>query len=597
MKTFLSKYKLDIVCYCIVLFFLAILYFLFWGKLGNPVIDCGREAYIPSAILKGKVLYKNILNVYGPLGYQLNSILYMIFGENLNVLYIAGVVNSIIILSCVYYILRYYLPAFLSASACLLIITICYVSPGICANYIFPYSYSTYYSLTFFLLSFIFLVKYLKSNNELFIPFSFFALGTSIIIKIEYILFLPVLIIFAPFYKKKIINLISLLSFFLAPIVSMSVLFFQGLSLEDLIKNFHFINNYAKAPSMIYFFRFLCIYPNYKIFWHNAILNLETCLIIISLSLIFYFILQLINKFSLKPIFFVFFLYFVLQSLCKDVFPNLPDLARFNALNPYDTRYLIGLSGISCLLILIIQSIFYFKYKNNDIKDKIFLVLVLSFVLTNRSLLFMNTDNYGNYTFPLAMTINLIFWAKYIPLYFKNINLTNWQISSAIVIFYASIFFGFTYYSFATNQLNPQSKVVPVKTDKGWIYATESQGYCLINTLNYINNYFPKNTKFVMYPEGPMLNFLTDRNSDDHFHTLIPPTIEAYGEDFIIKKFSLNPPDYIIINNLDTFWYGKRFFGKDYAKKIMRFVNREYIPVRTFNNGFSIKIYKKKSHE
>lgn len=60
-----------------------IMYFIFYGKQDVYLVDVSREAYIPWQMLKGKVLYKDIFNVYGPLGYQINAIAYALLGVKL----------------------------------------------------------------------------------------------------------------------------------------------------------------------------------------------------------------------------------------------------------------------------------------------------------------------------------------------------------------------------------------------------------------------------------------------------------------------------------------------------------------------------------
>ena len=37
--------------------------------------DIGREVYIPSEIANGKILYKEIINIYAPLSYYINALL------------------------------------------------------------------------------------------------------------------------------------------------------------------------------------------------------------------------------------------------------------------------------------------------------------------------------------------------------------------------------------------------------------------------------------------------------------------------------------------------------------------------------------------
>lgn len=80
--------------------FFLILCVLTWGKLGETFVDCGREAYSPLAVLKGEVFIKDIFVSFNPcpLSFQINAILYKLFGVNLSVLYMAGIVSSYLIL-------------------------------------------------------------------------------------------------------------------------------------------------------------------------------------------------------------------------------------------------------------------------------------------------------------------------------------------------------------------------------------------------------------------------------------------------------------------------------------------------------------------
>ena len=81
-----------------------VLFVLYFGKQGAYMVDVGREAYIPWQMLQGKLLYKDIYNVYGPLGYQINTVAYALFGVHLNTLYFMGFLNSLIILFSTFYI-------------------------------------------------------------------------------------------------------------------------------------------------------------------------------------------------------------------------------------------------------------------------------------------------------------------------------------------------------------------------------------------------------------------------------------------------------------------------------------------------------------
>ena len=121
--------------------------FLTWAKLGNPFIDCGREAYLPHAILHGNVLIKDVFNLYNPLSIQINAILYHLFGEKLTVLYLAGIANSYLILLVAYLITKSLFKPLQAFSITMVIMAMGVFQLDI-FNYIFPYTYAMTYALT-----------------------------------------------------------------------------------------------------------------------------------------------------------------------------------------------------------------------------------------------------------------------------------------------------------------------------------------------------------------------------------------------------------------------------------------------------------------
>lgn len=66
-----------------------------WAHWGDFQLDCGREVYVPVAILQGKLLYRDIWYMYGPLAPYLQAGLFRIFGIHMNVLYGLGLTLAI----------------------------------------------------------------------------------------------------------------------------------------------------------------------------------------------------------------------------------------------------------------------------------------------------------------------------------------------------------------------------------------------------------------------------------------------------------------------------------------------------------------------
>jgi Dolichyl-phosphate-mannose-protein mannosyltransferase len=66
-----------------------------WATWGNLSIDSGREMYVPTVLLQGKMLYRDVWYLYGPAGPYLNSYLFRLFGVNMSVLYWAGSLSAL----------------------------------------------------------------------------------------------------------------------------------------------------------------------------------------------------------------------------------------------------------------------------------------------------------------------------------------------------------------------------------------------------------------------------------------------------------------------------------------------------------------------
>src|SRR5216684_5395565 len=66
-----------------------------WASWGDIQVDCGRELYVPTEILRGKLLYRDIYYSYGPLGPYMGALLIRIFGPHLVVFYLFGIAVAI----------------------------------------------------------------------------------------------------------------------------------------------------------------------------------------------------------------------------------------------------------------------------------------------------------------------------------------------------------------------------------------------------------------------------------------------------------------------------------------------------------------------
>ncbi|MBE7704590.1 MAG: glycosyltransferase family 39 protein [Cyanobacteria bacterium SIG29] len=324
MSNFLKK-DIGIILLLTVLFF-AILPF-FYMHQGLFSIDTGREFYIPQQMLKGEILYKDIFNIYGAFSYQLNAILFKIFGVEFKTLYWAGILNSLGIIITLYLLAREFLAKNISA---LFSITIMFslVFTTFLYNSNVPYTYAIAYALSSFLLSILFLIKYIKSENSKMAYLACLFAGISLSNKYEFTLYPLILIYVFCFLKPLGIKkgFKAILSFLLIPIISFGSLF---LNFNEIKETINLTQNLINAPILKIFFEKFGVFFNLKgiisLIISNPIYALFGFIPIINLSLFIIFFKKIYENKTL----FVFILCAICASAKTFFFLNISHMGAF----------------------------------------------------------------------------------------------------------------------------------------------------------------------------------------------------------------------------------------------------------------------------
>lgn len=112
-----------------------------WAHWGNFQIDNGRELYVPAEILKGKMLFRDLWYMYGPLAPYLKAFLFRIFGVQLNVLYVFGLTLAFATALLTYEVSRRFRLGYVGAIVPSIFFLTESFYPFI-RNFVFPYSYA-----------------------------------------------------------------------------------------------------------------------------------------------------------------------------------------------------------------------------------------------------------------------------------------------------------------------------------------------------------------------------------------------------------------------------------------------------------------------
>jgi hypothetical protein len=141
-----------------------------WMRWGDLIVDTGKEWYFPAQILSGKVLYRDLIWLYGPLVPYLNALFFRIGGVQIGSLVASGIFSLVLTVYALHHLAKALLGAFLAVLVVVTFIAVFafgyYVSP--CNyNFIIPYTYASTYGLAFALLGIFFFQKTKETADKI----------------------------------------------------------------------------------------------------------------------------------------------------------------------------------------------------------------------------------------------------------------------------------------------------------------------------------------------------------------------------------------------------------------------------------------------
>lgn len=548
----MKRFFIDNKYLCILWVLCVIALIIFTGHYTNILLDVGREVYYPEQILNGKVLYKDIFNIYGPFSYLWNAFLYNVLGKNLMTLYISGAVCSIGIVSGIFLIAKKFLSEFMSFSLGFFTIV-----TGVCAfhlfNFTFPYSWAMLYGTLGFIYSVFFLVKYKETDLSKYLYISALLAGFCAANKYDFLIYAGFLFIIALFSKnlKVILNFITCFAF--VPLISFGILFLQGLSLGNLIDSVKILQKIMSSKTLEFFYKSQGVFFNKTVFEVWAVNILKTAAGLLGLLL-----------------------------SCNLIEKNKPAGCTLAVISVIASYYLAGLKSFVFLIpLLFIFAIISYKELKNNIP--LFVLILSSIAVSIKSFWGLTPANYGNY-------YTAILLVSFFALLFTLID-KKYQKFAAVFILTVS----FSYlvaYSYERTALNNK-----ISTDKGTIFTLKPQADATNELLKFLEN--KKNTEMVIFPEGLIVNFLSKNStpSDDYYNSMIPLYAEVFTDKAFIKHFEETKPVYIVLNNQSMKDYYFTFICQNYALEFCGYVSNNYTKVQDIYHGFNYLVFKRNQME
>ena len=581
--------NLNIAKSLIFLFFLNfILFYIFQGAAGLFLSDYSREVYIPYSMNLGNVLYKDILNVYSPLGYQINAFALHIFGNKLAVFYFLGFINALLFTSGIFLTARlllkeifkncsekfsFYINAFALNITFFVMVSCCYTVS--LTNYITPYSYSLVYALTAFVWSLLALLYFVKNNSYKYLIGAFFLFGISLDCKYEFLPFGVVLAFFLAKERNFKLVVISVLAFLIAPMLSFVDLFLKGVNFTVLNDSVQKIMLLSKATSVKILYTYLGFIPSI-----NSLKNLMFSFVKTSLiSAVFFGLIAFCLKSADKKI----------KALCCTVLLFL--IAVFSYQLYQSNSFYFNWIGLAVLIILPFFAYLLYQKKMQNLlsnSDVMLFITFISAVLGALKCIFdISFNAYGTYFFPLLFVCFVLFfvWKKSLQSKISKNYITS--IFCLILVFSLG---------FLCSNYFRKINVFPVyfTNEKGSFYSEPIFVKPASDLVNYISSNTKKEDTILVLPEGAMINFLAERKSNDKYYYLIPPNIEVFGESAIAEDLENNLPDYIVLQSMSYTNFDETYFCESFGRQICELLPKYYENPIVFGDDFWFALYKLK---
>ncbi|MCP4205292.1 MAG: hypothetical protein GY769_25560 [bacterium] len=554
---------------------LAVMLGLTWKKWPDPMVDFGRELYVPWQLSLGKVLYADIAYFNGPLSPYFNALVFKLFGVSFMALSLA---NLVLLGATVFLVYRLLSAAAsrLGALTGTLLFVVLFATSKLSwdsgnYNYVSPYSHEMTHGILLCLVALSLLAAYFKRGRTIHVAGIGLALGLTFLTKAEFFIAL------APALLLGLIGEIWLrrkpAASLLRPLGGLI-----GFALLPPALAFALLSGAAGAaqawrgtlgtwPHL--FARDVLDLPFYRsgMGMDRPLENLHVLLEVAGGYLILLgplTALALLLRRPLKP------------AAWAAIGAGLIALAL--PLGWWLERHLLNLARPLPLVIALIclaqLAIVAGQRRCRDPDRRWLLALCLSvFSLTLLLKIFLNVRVY-HYGFVLAMPATLVLvcaLVDWVPTWLRSKGGSDKLFAAAMLGLLAAT--AFAYVRASTANYRPVIHSVGEGADA---FLADRRGPVVRSVLERLNVLIEPGATLAVLPEGVMLNYLSSTENPTPFINFMPPEVLLFGEDRMLEAFRGQPPDYIVLTNRGAREYGFRLIGVDYAVQLMAWIEANY---------------------
>jgi Dolichyl-phosphate-mannose-protein mannosyltransferase len=555
-----------------------------WGKGPDPIIDFGRELYVPWQITQGKVLYRDIASLFGPLSPYVNALWFRLFGVSLMTLRLCNLAIFAATLAGIYHLIRESTDRFVAAFVTISVMLVFGFSQFLEIanyNYVTPYSHEATHGLALSVAALAALLHGYTSRRILWFSVAGLCFGGVVLTKPETTLAAAaaVSIGFAVLCLRRQSpgTSIAALAAFLAGTTVLPaafVLFFERyMPASDAIRGVFAAYTAAAGHGV------------FENAFYRRVMGLDA---------------PLVNGLRMIAMF-VAFAAFIAAGvwIARRIASASPSRARTWKVARLTVFVLVGglvpfgmfftALPLICLAALAIWTGIYAREQRagRSVESaKAFSMLTWStfaVVLLAKMALEVRLSHYGFFLALPAFSVTLVLLAFVVPDWLRKTNpvaarefrvLAGWATAGVVVPL------------LLLSQWWYAGKTVAIGSGPDRFYATGArpygQGEAISKALVEIGHVSPPGSQMAVLPEGVMFNYLLRRESPLRVVNVMPPEVLVFGEAEVLRSLQAAPPPIVVLIQRHVTEYGYPAFGADprYGRSIVSWVHAHYELIR-----------------
>jgi hypothetical protein len=578
-----------------------------WRKWPDPLIDFGRELYVPWQITRGKVLHRDLATLFGPLSPYVNALWMRLFGVSLLTLAVCNLAIFAALVAAVHRLVRLATDRFTATAASLLVLVVCGFSqllPVGNYNFVTPYSHEATHGLALSVLVLLLVQEAATARRRTVAGAAGLAFGLATLTKPEIAIALAAAVAIGHLGVAAVDGWAAARSLAAA---------FAGAAFAGPALFFLYFRSHMGAPVAMH-----AVAGGWAAASNPAVIGNGFYRLVMGLDRpganALWMVLMAIAALAFVG------LVIILSSLRSGLSRGAP--SRSDDDRPRLPKWALGVVALlasvapallplgralplAALAALVAAGMMSWKCRHD--RGPAFRWLALAtwsaFALAMLGKIFLKAGvaHYGFYLALPALSIVAILLCWVIPNLLDSwrprVVAPRFRRAAAVTLAAAAL------PGLALSDRSYRTKTLPIGSGADRFYVSSSpalrEGTLAQGALDALAQIARDGDTVAVLPEGVMLNYLSRRDSPLRVVNVMPPELLTFGEDAVLGPLKADPPDFVIFVHRDTGEYGYPLFGTDprYGRYTMDWVTTRYRQIRSLGQnptaptGFGIAIF------